>query len=272
MKIPDEKFQNIIKFCTDNNLNLNEVFIFNVKNKEYFISKASAILGSETILNEFHKDKTILSFNIDIDDPNNLFNDIISLLQGDTILIMQEDYLFYFQVISLLKIESIYPQIQQKLFNEELKLINCINLLKFKELFKLPIDNEIDMISKNICNFKAEEILKINKDVLIQILNNKSFLIKNEDIFFRLIEEINQKNQNFQFMFDYVHFEKLSKEILNEPTFKNFVFKSDIVKINRLLYHAIANENIEFIKILLNQSGISINEVFITFLNLKFIF
>ena len=55
IQIPSERFQNIFKFGISNKVDLKDAFIFNVKGKEYCISKASAILGSETIFNEFIK-------------------------------------------------------------------------------------------------------------------------------------------------------------------------------------------------------------------------
>ena len=182
LSIPNERFKNIFQFCIDNNIDIREGFIFNVRGKEYSVPKASAILGSETILNEFLKNKEISRFDIDIDDPKELFNNIISLFQGDTIIVNPEDYNFYLKIISLLKIESIYPQIE-KLFNEELKLTNCFNILNNKELFKLPINNEINFISKNFYMFKSKDILKIDKDVLIKILNNELLTIKNHHHF-----------------------------------------------------------------------------------------
>ena len=229
LSIPNERFKNIFQFCIDNNIDIREGFIFNVKGKEYSVPRASAILGSETILNEFLKNKEISRFDIDIDDPKELFNNIISLFQSDTIIVNPEDYNFYLKIISLLKIESIYPQIK-KLFNEESKLANCIDTLNNKKLYNLPINNEIDFISKNFYMFKSKDILKIDKDVLIKILNNELLTIKNDDDFIRLIEEIVKENKNYQFMYDYVHYENLSKEILNDPLFKNIVFTPDIVK------------------------------------------
>ena len=228
IKIPMEKIKDPLRFCIDNNINLREVFTFNVKEKIYGIPKVYAILSS-TILDEFQNNKTISSFNIDIDDPNNLFKNIISLFQGESIFIYPDEYLFYIQIISILKIESIYPQLQT-LFNKELKFDNCIDCLNYKHSFNFSTNNEVDFISKNFSEFKIKDILNIDKDTLIQILNNKSLIIKNEDNFFRLIEEINQNNQDYKFMFDYVHYENLSDEIFNEPTFKNMQFSSDIVK------------------------------------------
>ena len=234
LSIPNERFKNIFKFCIDNNIDIREGFIFNVKGKEYSVPRASAILGSETILNEFLKNKEISRFYIDIDDPKKLFNNIISLFQSDTIIVNPEDYNFYLKIISLLKIESIYPQIK-KLFNEETKLANCIDTLNNKKLYNLPINNEIDFISKNFYMFKSKDILKIDKDVLIQILNNTSLKIKNDDDFIRLIVKIVKENKNYQFMFDYVHYENLSKEILNDPLFKNIIFTPYVVK--KLILH-----------------------------------
>ena len=228
IKIPMEKIKDPLRFCIDNNIDLREVFTFNVKEKIYGIPKVYAILSS-TIFDEFHNNKEISCFNIDIDDPKNLFQNIISLLQGENIIIYPDEHLFYIQVISLLKIESIYPQLQT-LFDEELNLSNCIDYLNYKSLFNFPINNEIVFISKNFSNLKTNDILNIDKYILIQILNNKSFEIKNEDNFFRLTQEINQNNQDYKFMFDYVHYENLSDEIFNEPTFKNMQFSSDIVK------------------------------------------
>ena len=243
IKIPLEKFQNLLKFSIDNNINLREVFTFNVKEKIYGIPKVYAILSS-TILDEFQNNKTISSFNIDIDDPNNLFKNIISLFQGESIVIYPDEYLFYIQIISILKIESIYPQLQT-LFNKELKFDNCIDCLNYKHSFNFSTNDEVDFISKNFSEFKTKDILNIEKDTLIQILNNKSLIIKNEDNFFRLIEEINQNNQDYKFMFDYIHYENLSKDILNDSTFKNMKFNSDIVKKLILIiqeYHHHINE------------------------------
>ena len=119
LSIPNERFKNIFQFCIDNNIDIREGFIFNVKGKEYSVPRASAILGSETILNEFLKNKEISRFYIDIDDPKKLFNNIISLFQSDTIIVNPEDYNFYLKIISLLKINSIYSQIVN-IFNGEL--------------------------------------------------------------------------------------------------------------------------------------------------------
>ena len=278
------KFHNAFKFCIDNNIDTREVFTFNVEGKNYTVPKAYTFLSS-TILDEFQKNKEISYFNIDIEDPNNLFKNIISLLQGESIGVNQDDYLFYIQVISFLKIESLYPLLQT-LFNQELKLTNCIDRLRYKQILNFSNDNEIDFISNNFDNFNAKDILNIDKDTLISILNHKSFLIKNEDNFFRLIEEINQNNHNYKFMFDYVHYENLSDDILNEPTFQKMKFNSEILRklilSNRelktnfnneiknqnliiqelkckgycggvLLLYAIKKENLEIIKLLLNN-------------------
>ena len=228
IKIPMEKIQIPLKFCIDNNIDVREVFTFNVRDKTYAIPKIYAILSS-TIMDEFVKNKAISSFNLDIDDPKDLFKNIISLFQGETISVYPDEYLFYFHVISYLKIESIYPQLQT-LFNEDLKLSNCIDYLNYKHIFNFSTNNEIDFISRNFSDFKLKDILNIDKDTLIQILNNKSLMIKDEDNFFRLIEDINKNNQNYKFMFNYVHYENLSKEILDEPTFTNMTFNSAIIK------------------------------------------
>ena len=234
IRIPSERFQNIFNFCIENGIDLKEAFTFNVKGNEYSVLKASAILGSETVLNEFLKNKEISRFDINIDDPKNLFINIISLFQGNSIAINPEDYSFYLKIISLLKIEPVYPQIKN-VFNEELKLINCIDTLNNKRLFGFPINNEIDFISKNFYMFESKDILKIDKDGLIQILNNTSLKIKNDDDFIRLIVKIVKENKNYQFMFDYVHYENLSEEILNDPLFKNVIFTPYVVK--KLILH-----------------------------------
>ena len=173
LQIPSERFQNIFKFCISNKMDLKDAFIFNVKGKEYCIPKASAILGSETIFNEFNKNKEISCFDIDIDDQKNLFSNIILLFQGEKIFVTPEDYFFYLKIISLLKINSIYSQIVN-IFNGELKLTNCIDILNNKQLFNLPINNEIDFISNNFYMFESKDISKIDIDILSEFL--KPFL------------------------------------------------------------------------------------------------
>ena len=85
-------------------------------------------------MDEFQIIKAISSFNIDINDPNNLFKNIISLFQGESIVFYPDEYLFYIQIISILKIESIYPQLPT-LFDKELKFDNCIDCLNYKHFF-----------------------------------------------------------------------------------------------------------------------------------------
>ena len=130
IKIPSEKILNVFKFCIDNNIDAREVFIFNVEKNNYTVPKAYAFLSS-TILDEFHSNKNISSFNIDIEDPKNLFKNVVSLFQGESIVINPDDSLFYVRVISILKIESLYQQLQT-LFNQELKLTNCIDCLNYR--------------------------------------------------------------------------------------------------------------------------------------------
>ena len=95
------------------------------------------------------------------------------MFQGEKIVVTPEDYSFYLNIISLLKITSIYPQIIN-IFNEELKLTNCIDILNNKQLLNLPINNEIDFISKNFYMFESKDISKIDIDILSEFL--KPFL------------------------------------------------------------------------------------------------
>ena len=103
------------------------------------------------------------------------------MFQGEKIVVTPEDYSFYLNIISLLKITSIYPQIIN-IFNEELKLTNCIDILNNKQLLNLPINNEIDFISKNSYMFESKDILKIDRDLLVQILKTTSKNLKDKCI------------------------------------------------------------------------------------------
>ena len=95
------------------------------------------------------------------------------MFQGEKIFVTPEDYFFYLKIISLLKINSIYSQIVN-IFNGELKLTNCIDILNNKQLFNLPINNEIDFISNNFYMFESKDISKIDIDILSEFL--KPFL------------------------------------------------------------------------------------------------
>ena len=112
IKIPKEYFLKNLNFGSNNKLE-NQKFTFIVKDKSYEVPKENAFLCCV-----FQNNKDVSTFNVDIDDPQNLFKNIVLLLQGDAIVIKKEEYPFYFQVISLLKIEPVYQQLET-LLNEE---------------------------------------------------------------------------------------------------------------------------------------------------------
>ena len=154
------------------------------------------------------------------------------MFQGEKIVVTPEDYSFYLNIISLLKITSIYPQIIN-IFNEELKLTNCIDILNNKQLLNLPINNEIDFISKNSYMFESKDILKIDRDLLVQILKTTSKNLKDKCI------SQNEFKKEYQETFvGYCFFKndiKLMNDILN---LKDFDFS---LKYNVLFYQKAFN-------------------------------
>ena len=154
------------------------------------------------------------------------------MFQGEKIVVTPEDYSFYLNIISLLKITSIYPQIIN-IFNEELKLTNCIDILNNKQLLNLPINNEIDFISKNSYMFESKDILKIDRDLLVQILKTTSKNLKDKCI------SQNEFKKEYQETFvGYCFFKndiKLMNDILN---LKDFDFS---LKYNVLFYQKVFN-------------------------------
>ena len=112
-------------------------------------------------------------------------------------------------------------------------MTNCIDILNNKQLLNLPINNEIDFISKNSYMFESKDILKIDRDLLVQILKTTSKNLKDKCI------SQNEFKKEYQETFvGYCFFKndiKLMNDILN---LKDFDFS---LKYNVLFYQKVFN-------------------------------
>lgn len=229
LQIANSEYQTAHKFVLENTVNMKDTFTFNVSERNYELPKEYAIMCT-AIREAILAYGSITKYNVSVDDTGEQFKNVVSLLSGKEVVVKKEEYPFYFQIISTLKIEPLYEQFQ-KIFECETVLSDCIDYLRYKQFFKLSIDNDVVFIAKNFHDLNVNDILKINKEVLIRILDNESFTIENDDDFFKLCYEVIQKNENYNFIFDYICYENLSQETLNEYVFNNMNLTKNIFNI-----------------------------------------
>ena len=202
---------------------MTEDITFYVQGKEYQVKKGHAILGSNKIYEEYKKNPNISKYYVQTEDPNGLFNNICELFKekkGIQIQCNSNDLFFYIQIAKELDIDFLIAELA-KAMDIPINLDNCIFKLNAKKTMNLPTTEEERFIAQNFLSLSANDIANIDTETLNSIL--KDFDPSDSDAFLRLVIDVVGINQDLVFMFDYVQYENLSKDslddFLNDPVF-----------------------------------------------------
>ena len=153
-------------------------FVFIVGGKEYHCNKFQASFISPVVTRLLVSDINSSEFIIDLDDKENYFANIMSLLRGDIIQINDENSEFLLQVANILgndeMIESFSSHIPQ------LHEGNAIDLYLRRLKYNLETTQEIKFIASNFGKINLESLLKLEPDQLASIIGSDLLTIKNE--------------------------------------------------------------------------------------------
>ena len=152
-----------------------------------------------------------------------MFNNICELFKekkGIQIQCNSNDLFFYIQIAKELDIDFLIAELA-KAMDIPINLDNCIFKLNAKKTMNLPTTEEERFIAQNFLSLSANDIANIDTETLNSIL--KDFDPSDSDAFLRLVIDVVGINQDLVFMFDYVQYENLSKDslddFLNDPVF-----------------------------------------------------
>ena len=200
-------------------------FVFIVGGKEYHCNKFQASFISPVVTRLLISDINSSEFIIDLDDKENYFANIMSLLRGDIIQINDENSEFLLQVANILgndeMIESFSSHIPQ------LHEGNAIDLYLRRLKYNLETTQEIKFIASNFGKINLESLLKLEPDQLASIIGSDLLTIKNEESFFEtIIQYIEHKGNNAKFLLGYISLPDLSENLI--PTFLEMISPESI--------------------------------------------
>ncbi|OHT13045.1 hypothetical protein TRFO_03464 [Tritrichomonas foetus] len=189
-------------------------FTFIVGSKSYQCNRIFACFISPIVTRILRTDPNVNSYKLNINDPTNLFNDVMHLMIGAEVNITQKNYLFIKNVGRLLGNNELI-ECAHKIDDEELTVENCTTIINSKYRLELPISKEITYIAKNLSDISVGSLKSLQPEILYNILIDKSLTIDNEGwLLSFIIDMIKEKGNDYTCLLSAISVEFLTKEDL----------------------------------------------------------
>ena len=196
-----------------------ETFTFIVNNERFATTRLIADLLSSKIRRIHHADPTLNEYILNTQNQGN-FSSFLKLVNFDKNEISEKDIPFILEIITELGYDSFritFSDDATKITNE-----NVLSLLE--EYIKYGLINQkkeklINYIAAHfgeIIDEKNEEIIKIDPDLLEEILNNRKLKINDEDQLLHLINSLYSKNKKYSNLYCHVIFQNAGSKMIDE--------------------------------------------------------
>ena len=185
-------------------------FEFIVGDKKYPCSSFFAEFISPAVAEIRSKDPSIKSFKIDVEDPNNYFELVIQLMNGNEIEANIPQSVFLRNIGEILQNDEIVDAFSF-VNNNHLTTKNVIPTLLEKQQYNINISKETEFIAKHFFSIDEDELMLLDKETLLHILSNKILIITNEDSLYQFITKlIDRKGPEYTDFLNYVRYENIS--------------------------------------------------------------
>ncbi|KAK8894022.1 hypothetical protein M9Y10_022454 [Tritrichomonas musculus] len=200
-------------------------FAFIVGNKEYHCNKFLASYLSPAITRLLLTDINADRFVIDIEDDDNFFESIISLIKGDIIQITDENVTFLILIAKILENDEMVESFSAHI--SSLHEGNAIETYLQRLKYNLDTTQIVEYIASNFTKFRFDSLIKLNPSQFAEIAGSESLRIKDEESFFRtLCDYIDENGQESRFLLGYVNLPCLNEEMI--PLFLQMITPDSI--------------------------------------------
>jgi hypothetical protein len=194
----------------------NNLFAFVVGGREYYCKRFQASFVSARICEMLASDPTIDHFVVEglrQEDVCDAFEDVISLLNGQTITLRETNVEFLRFICKCLVNEELEEMILEYEFGSEgLKLGNAVSRLLKKFEFGLSIDEEVHFIATHFYEYEAHQLQPLGFDHLENVISQDSLRLLNED---SLLEFISDLGRDFFDLMRYIECQYLSAKSMD---------------------------------------------------------
>ena len=203
-------------------------FTFIVNGKRYEKSRFVADLLSPIICKYHYNDETNNEFTINTSPTNtenqdvDPFEEFLKLINSEEVELDEQKRQQYGEYF--LQLGNIREYFVLVPFNiDDLTADNILARLKSMEKIQKSeiIDNEqfqkmIKYASEHFYELRAEEIKKLDNEIINEILKREELRIKSEDSLLELILEIYEEDHSISYLFEYVNFNNLSRSSISK--------------------------------------------------------
>ena len=185
-------------------------FTFIVGNKEYRCSHFQACFISPKIHSVLLSDPMFDTFEIEINDDDEKFNDVMNLMKGQSIELDKATCLFLKEIGKILENQEIIDEA----VNFDIKQIdknNVFDIIKQKKKFGSQYTKEMKFIAQNFCECSLKNLLTLSVDEIREILSmNDNLELASEDSLFEKVISMIESNNEYIEVLDCIALENLS--------------------------------------------------------------
>ena len=219
-------------------------FTFILGLKRYYCAPFMADFISPVISQIHIEDPFASEFEIDIDDDENHFLEIMELMKGRNIEVTQANCDFLLAIGTILGNTEII-EAAEKETTKSLTKETVVSRLNEKVKAKQPVDAEISFISLHLWEIPKYKISTIDLKQLRLILQSKDLKIESENWLFSLILElIEEKGPEYKTLLDFV-----SLEFLTETEVTKFLEIIDFEHLSSSVWESICQRLIKSLKV-----------------------
>ena len=211
MKLSSQGLRNI-------RLDLHEMdFEFLVGKKSYKCNSLLAEYLSPKICRLRSSDVSVSQYRLSTPDPSSNFDRLLSLAFGAQFNLSFEDFPFFLSASQELENRELLSLlVSSRVDGTELTTSNAVSLLQQRQLmcFEKDCDSrEISFIASHFCEIDVSDL---DLNTLRRILCDVSLRLESEDWLYKFICSLIEKDESFIDLLEFVHFEYLSVEVIED--------------------------------------------------------
>ncbi|OHT15492.1 F5/8 type C domain containing protein [Tritrichomonas foetus] len=191
-------------------LQLHNDFTFKVGEKSYSCNRILASFISPTISQILSTDPLCDYFVIDFEDKENLFNNVMKMINGEVIDVNASNYDFLLLVAAKLGNKEMEDDLSLMSFSENhVTYHNAIRRLISKSALGLCYDCEANFIATHFCEYQFDDLNKLKDHELETIISKDSLKIEDESWLFNFLVKRDEISIS---LLSHLYFEYLTEE------------------------------------------------------------
>ncbi|KAK8893873.1 hypothetical protein M9Y10_022302 [Tritrichomonas musculus] len=191
-------------------LNLENNFTIKIGIKSYECNRVLASFISPVISQILSSDPLCNTFTIDVEDNQNLFDNIMALMNGDTIEINASNYDLLLLIASKLGNQEMQDDLSLMSFSENhVTFHNAIRRFISKSSLGISVEGESKFIASHFSEYAFDELNKLDDYNLDLILSQNNLKIEDESWLFNFLMRRNPPSPS---LFSHLYFEYLTEK------------------------------------------------------------